>query len=147
MPFHACWQESLKFKQLSSGQKEALPGQHRLPCELVIPLPQPFCFFIFGRTAWLVGFSSPTRAEPGLSAVRVWSPNHWFSSVQFSRSVVSDSLRLREVQHARPPCPSPTARVYPNRQGIPPPQPLDLLSPRPPLLPLADFSEAQTPFP
>ena len=30
------------------------------------------------------------------------------SSVQFSHSVVSDSLRLHESQHARPPCPSPT---------------------------------------
>ena len=36
------------------------------------------------------------------------------SSVQFSHSVVSDSLRLHESQHARPPCPSPTAGVYPN---------------------------------
>ena len=36
------------------------------------------------------------------------------SSVQFSRSVVSDSLRLHEPQHARPPCPSPAPRVYPN---------------------------------
>ena len=31
-----------------------------------------------------------------------------FSSVHFSRSVVSNSLRLHESQHARPPCPSPT---------------------------------------
>ena len=30
------------------------------------------------------------------------------SSVQFSRSVVSDSLRPHESQHARPPCPSPS---------------------------------------
>ena len=30
-----------------------------------------------------------------------------FSSVQFSRSVVSDSLRPHESQHTRPPCPSP----------------------------------------
>ena len=37
-----------------------------------------------------------------------------FSSVQVSRSVVSDSLRPRESQHARPPCPSPTPRVHPN---------------------------------
>ena len=37
-----------------------------------------------------------------------------FSSVQFSRSVVSDSLRPRESQHARPPCPSPAPRVYSN---------------------------------
>ena len=46
----------------------------------------------------------------------VWSFNQssWtFSSVQFSRSVVSDSLRAHESQHARPPCPSPTPRVYP----------------------------------
>ena len=37
-----------------------------------------------------------------------------FSSVQFSRSVVSDSLRPHELQHARPPCPSPAPRVHPN---------------------------------
>ena len=35
-------------------------------------------------------------------------------SVQFSHSVVSDSLWPRELQHARPPCPSPTAGVHPN---------------------------------
>ena len=36
------------------------------------------------------------------------------SSVQFSRSVMSDFLRPHESQHARPPCPSPTPRVHPN---------------------------------
>ena len=35
-----------------------------------------------------------------------------FFSVQLSCSVVSDSLRPRESQHARPPCPSPTPRVH-----------------------------------
>ena len=35
-----------------------------------------------------------------------------FSSVQFSSSVVSNSLRPHESQHARPPCPSPTLRVH-----------------------------------
>ena len=35
-------------------------------------------------------------------------------SVQFSRSVMSDSLRPHESQHARPPCPSPTPGVHPN---------------------------------
>ena len=34
------------------------------------------------------------------------------SSVQFSSSVMSDSLRPHESQHARPPCPSPTPRVH-----------------------------------
>ena len=35
-------------------------------------------------------------------------------SVQFSRSVMSDSLQPHESQHARPPCPSPTCGVYSN---------------------------------
>ena len=35
-------------------------------------------------------------------------------SVQFSHSVVSDSLRPHELQHARPPCPLSTPRVHPN---------------------------------
>ena len=37
-----------------------------------------------------------------------------FSSVQFSCSVMSDSLRPHESQHARAPCPSPTPGVYSN---------------------------------
>ena len=37
-----------------------------------------------------------------------------FSSVQFSCSVLSDSLQLHGLQHARPPCPSPAPRVYTN---------------------------------
>ena len=44
--------------------------------------------------------------------------NKWihlfFNSVQFSHSVMSDSLWPHELQHTRPPCPSPTPRVYPN---------------------------------
>ena len=38
----------------------------------------------------------------------------WFSSVQFSCSVVSGSSRPHAPQHARPPCPSPTPGVHPN---------------------------------
>ena len=38
----------------------------------------------------------------------------WISSVQFSCSVVSNSLRHHGLQHARPPCSSPTPRVYLN---------------------------------
>ena len=38
---------------------------------------------------------------------------YWYS-VQFSRSVVSDSLLPHELQHARPPYPSPTPGVHPN---------------------------------
>ena len=42
----------------------------------------------------------------------------WFEllplSVQFSHSVVSDSLQPHESQHARPPCPSPSPGVHPD---------------------------------
>ena len=65
----------------------------------------------------LVSFSSPREWR------RILSPHLYhflhcliptFSSVQFSQSVVSDSLRPHESQHARPPCPSPTPRIYSN---------------------------------
>jgi len=47
-----------------------------------------------------------------LSAPLLWRRH--FSSVQFSHSVVSDSLWSHGLQHTRPPCPSPTLRVYSN---------------------------------
>ena len=48
--------------------------------------------------------------------LQTWTVHHWFVvlSVQFSCSVVSNSLWPHELQHARPPCPSPTPRVYSN---------------------------------
>ena len=62
---------------------------------------------------------------------------YWLSA-QFSRSVVSDSLQLHELQHARPPCPSPTPGVHPNSRPVMPSShlilccPLVLLPPIPP---------------
>ena len=42
-----------------------------------------------------------------------WQPYEvQFSSVQFSHSAVSDSLRPHDLQHTRPPCPSPTPGVH-----------------------------------
>ena len=91
------------------------------------------CFwFPLHLLAWSPGplrYRVHCRFDTGLGCFfqqRFWhqkSPDHLlfqetymiqFSSVQFSRSVVSDSLRLHGLQHARPPCPSPTPRVYPN---------------------------------
>ena len=48
-----------------------------------------------------------------LLEVKIMNRNK-ISSVQFSRSVVSNSLQTHESQHARPPCPSPTPRVHSN---------------------------------
>ena len=57
-----------------------------------------FCWDIRGVRAW------------GLTRVNL----DFDPALQFSHSVVSDSLRPRESQHTRPPCPSPTPGVYPN---------------------------------
>ena len=54
----------------------------------------------------------------GQQRMRWLDGNHWGENCQketlFSRSVVSDSLRPHGLQHARPPCASPTPRVYSN---------------------------------
>ena len=54
---------------------------------------------------------------PGTRPVSPASQDGFFTtgqSVQFSRSVMSDSLRSHELQHDRPPCPSPTPGVHPD---------------------------------
>ena len=66
------------------------------------------------------------------------STGHSVSSVKFSRSVLSDSLRPHESQHARPPCPSPTPGVHSDSESVMPSthlilcHPLLLLPPIPP---------------
>ena len=60
----------------------------------------------------------PPLKQEGIFLFLQNSPLHkflvylYFSSVQFSRSAVFDSLRPHESKHARPPCPSPTLRVH-----------------------------------
>ena len=63
----------------------------------------------------------PRRQDLCQSAIAVLPKNPTKSSVQFSQfssSVMSDSLWLHESQHARPPCPSPTPRVYSNSRPL-----------------------------
>ena len=66
------------------------------------------------------GFSQPKdRTQVSDIAGRFFTrwatrePHNWYS-VQFSHSVVSDSLWPHEPQNSRPPCPSSTPRVYQN---------------------------------
>ena len=57
------------------------------------------------------GLGSQAASGPGgaLGGRRVISQyGRGVRSAQFSRSVVSNSLQLHELHHARPPCPSPT---------------------------------------
>ena len=57
-------------------------------------------------------YSGPLGFTSTLEVKRIDQIVAQFSSVQFSRSVVSDSLQPHESQHARPPCPSPTPGVH-----------------------------------
>ena len=62
-------------------------------------------YFLFYNYSCHVGINS--------SFVYKYLPIH-HHSVQFNRSVMSDSLRPHKSQHARPPCPSTTPRVHPD---------------------------------
>ena len=67
---------------------------------------------VLPKVYYLIYCLKHLRSLPLLLLIIVWS--QLFSSVQFSRSVVSDSLRPHESQQARPPCPSPTPGVHPD---------------------------------
>ena len=80
--------------------------QVNLPCPPINPVPsspliwhKSFMFFMKHQSIFFIQDSNLCMG---------------IGSVQFSRSVVSDSLRPHEPQHTRPPCPSPTPGVYSN---------------------------------
>ena len=84
-------------KSVSKNQELLISYHLILAFTLQIPLARFSSFCHFNRS----------KASCG-------SDRFLLSSVQFSCSVVSNSLQPHDLQHARPPCPSPTAGVYPN---------------------------------
>ena len=80
---------------LNAGHDSLREREEHLQCALV---DSALCSY------WTCGF----RVLPSCPLLHPSPP------VQFSCSVMSDSLRLHGLQHARPPCPSPTPRVYSN---------------------------------
>ena len=62
------------------------------------------------------------KLEPIIQSEVSQKEKHQYSisSVQFSHSVVSDSLQPHELQHARPPCPSPSPRVHSDSHPLSP---------------------------
>ena len=60
------------------------------------------------------------REKGGAGINQDYQINRYILLYQFSsvHSVVSNSLRPHGLQHARPPCPSPTPRVYPNSRPL-----------------------------
>ena len=71
------------------------------------------CHSILSAYANRTGKQERLQSEKTKSFTSAYFPFQ-FSSVQFSHSVMSDSSRPRESQHAGPPCPSPTPGVYSN---------------------------------
>ena len=79
-----------------------------------------FFVCIIGKGTWLAEWTrcgqskSPSLRKPWCLWSSMWPFYRIFliNSVQFSRSVMSDSFRTHESQHTRPPCPSPTPGVH-----------------------------------
>ena len=78
--------------KLNREKPSKVPPQENLPS----PLPLP--------PTWQEKVSSPASV----------TQTRRYHSVQFSHSVMSNSLQLHELQHTRPPCPSPITRVHSN---------------------------------
>ena len=68
-----------------------------------------FNYFLWVRKCLIISAEYHLYCTPTEIFSRLESP-----SAQFSRSVVSDSLGPHELQHTRPPCPSPTPGVHPS---------------------------------
>ena len=80
--------------------ESVMPSNHLILCRPLLILPSIF---------------PSIRVFSNESALPIRWPKYCIrSSVQFSHSVVSDSLRPHESQHARPPCPSQTPGIYAN---------------------------------
>ena len=100
------------------------------------------------REAWCAAVYGVVKSRTRLSN---WTTTTCiFSSVQFSCSVMADSLQPHELQHARPPCPSPTPGVYQAHvhwvsDAIQPSHPLSSPSPPAPVPPsIRVFSNEST---
>ena len=131
-PVHHQLLGSLKLMYIES----VMPSSHLIFCHPLLLLPPiPPSIRVLSNEStlhmrwpkyWSFSFNViPSKEHPGLISFRMdWLDllavqgtlksllQVQFSSVQFSHSVVSDSLRPHKLQHARPPCPSPTPGVH-----------------------------------
>ena len=97
-----CWPKSIFLTGTSKNTHHfSLVALHPLRDEI-------WCVYQEALTHhWLVWSSS-------LGELRLTRKESGLQSIQFSHSVMSESLRLHGLQHCRPPCPSPTPRACSN---------------------------------
>ena len=109
-----------------------------------ICMPETYIFT--NKTVFLhIHLSNPSSSSYFLFVIFLSIYLSFVYSVQFSCSVMSHPLWPHALQHARPPCPSPTPRVYPDScplsDAIQPSHPLSSASP-----PAPNPSQHQSPF-
>ena len=104
---------SLQSKGLSSLLKHHSSKASILQGSAFLIVQLSHTYMTTGETTALTRWTFVSKVMSLGLGIFIWL-SRGFSSVQFSRSVVSDSLRPHELQHARPPCPSATLEVHPN---------------------------------
>ena len=99
---------------MSCRQIRVWPESRGLHYHPVHPWSSLEVFDVMGGKS-LVRLLLTARTKGVASALSLWPS---IRSDQISRSVVSNSLRPYESQHARPPCPSPTPGVHPDSHPL-----------------------------
>ena len=80
-----------------------------------------WCYLLHFRktqTSWVTYSRSEPEFKPNILMILILTSLRTISLVQFSRSVVSNSLWSHGLQHTRPPCPSPAPRIYSNSRPL-----------------------------
>ena len=123
IPFFSCLQSFPASWSFALNQFFALGGQSIGPSALVL-LMNEYSGLIPFRIDWfdlhaVQGTLKSLFQQHSSKASILWNSAFFmvqlsYPYIQFSNSFVSDCLRAHELQHARPPCPSPTPGVYPN---------------------------------
>ena len=120
-----CWWECKLVQPLwRTGGRFLTKLEIELPYDPAIPLlgihieetriERDMCTLMFIAALFII---ARTWKQPRCPSADEWIRKLWYIytmeySVQFSYLVVSDSLRLHELQRTRPPCPSPTPGVH-----------------------------------
>ena len=113
--FHACSNDSLKKDKFvcmnGSGSRKEESGR-KVKMKLRISFFKKISYIPTKCINIFVAFFKTYLRKRAIGLnIELFVKYKWYS-VQFTRSVVFDSLRPHELQHTRPPCPSPTAGVH-----------------------------------